>query len=411
MVLKVVSSVNLKPVSMFNSGGEEFNVLAHESQFQQIQKNDIQSASVVAKKRLIDNEHVEIEVELDDVLTKGVYRNLFNSNEFQEPDEEMCTLLNTDWSTKKHIKYSCSALLAGMIMVINSKAILVICHEVYGRTRSVDVHREDFTVKSKQQPSSSLPPPRSPYRNIWVTTIIDNHGSKLIFGTKTFNSLVTSSIRIDSPYEPEVGPSTHHFTISSNEQSRNIKIYIHKESWNKAKKLMMEPHNHIINTYDFLYQTRQIQTNFHYRSTYNRSRAACMITDNHTLYPYNIFTLSQCDNGHDISDYKTMSEVFREIALKIFDEEDSNIEEDEIVGSLKKKFIENQIQKCKSEGEIIKILQSILNLYGDDVEIPVINNSQLNKLLELSVNQLLPVITRVNEHVIASLKQTFSSYI
>lgn len=34
-----------------------------------------------------------------------------------------------------------------------------------------------------------------------------------------------------------------------------------------------------------------------------------MITDNHTLYPYNIFTLSQCDNGHDISDYKTMSEA------------------------------------------------------------------------------------------------------
>ena len=337
MVLKVVSSVNLKPVSMVTSDGEEFNVLTHESQFQQIQKNDIQSASVVAKKkRLIDNEPVEIEVELDDVLTKGVYRNLFNPNDFQELDEEMCTLLNTDWSTKKHIKYSCSALLAGMIMVINSKAILVICHEVYGRMRSVDVHREDFTVKSKQQPSSSLPPPRSPYRNIWVTTIIDNHGSKLIFGTKTFNSLVTSSIRIDSPYEPEVGPSTHHFTISSNEQSRNIKIYIHKESWNKAKKLMMEPHNHIINTYDFLYQTRQIQTNFHYRSTYNRSRAACMITDNHTLYPYNIFTLSQCDNGHDISDYKTMSEVFREIALKIFEEEDRNIEEDEIVGSLKK---------------------------------------------------------------------------
>lgn len=66
------------------------------------------------------------------------------------------------------------------------------------------------------------------------------------------------------------------------------------------------------------------------------TRAACMITDNHTLYPYNTFTLSQCDNGHDISDYKTMSEVFREIALKIFEEEDRNIEEDEIVGSLKK---------------------------------------------------------------------------
>ncbi|KAI7852041.1 hypothetical protein BDC45DRAFT_558913 [Circinella umbellata] len=118
------------------------------------------------------------------------------------------------------------------------------------------------------------------------------------------------------------------------------------------------------------------------QSAYNRSRAASMITDHHTLCPYNIFTLSQCNNGPDISDYKTMSEVFREIALKIF-VEDSDIEEDEIVGSLKKKVIKDQIQKCKSEGEIIKILKSILNLYGDDVEIPVINNSQLNNLLEL----------------------------
>ncbi|KAI7893286.1 uncharacterized protein EV154DRAFT_537139 [Mucor mucedo] len=185
---------------MVNSDGEGFNVLAHESQCQQIQKNDIQK------------------VGLDDVLTKGVYRALFNPNEFQELDEEMCTLLNTDWSTKKYIKYSCSALLAGMIMVINSKAILVLCHEVYGRTRSILLLNQN----------NHHLPPRSPYRNIWVTTITDNHGSKLIFGTKTFNSLVTSSIRIDSPYAPEVGPSTHHFTISSNKQSRDIKIYIHR---------------------------------------------------------------------------------------------------------------------------------------------------------------------------------------
>lgn len=45
MVLKVVSSVNLKPISMVNNDGEEFNVLMHEIQFQQIQeKNDLQSS-------------------------------------------------------------------------------------------------------------------------------------------------------------------------------------------------------------------------------------------------------------------------------------------------------------------------------------------------------------------------------
>lgn len=189
-------------------------------------------------------------------------------------------------------------------------------HQVYGRTRSVDVHREGFIVGSKAQLSTSPPPPQSSYSNVWGTAIIDIRGSKLTLGTKTFNSLVTSSIRIDSPYEPEVGPSTHHFTISSNEQSRDIKIFIHKESWNKAKKFMMETHNHTINTYDFLYQTRQLQTNFRYRSTYNRSRAVCMIIYSHNLRLFDIFTLSQCDNGHGISDYNIMSEVFREIALK-----------------------------------------------------------------------------------------------
>ncbi|KAI8335204.1 hypothetical protein BD560DRAFT_414128 [Blakeslea trispora] len=45
----------------------------------------------------------------------------------------------------------------------------------------------------------------------------------------------------------------------------------------------------------------------------------------------------------------------------------------------------------------------ILNLYGDDVRILVTNKSELNKLVELSVNQLLPEISRVNEHIATSL--------
>ncbi|CAO3609354.1 unnamed protein product [Mucor hiemalis] len=113
---------------------------------------------------------------------------------------------------------------------------------------------------------------------------------------------------------------------------------------------MIEPHNHTINTYDFLYRTRQIETNFHYRSAYDRSRAASMITDNHTLYPYNIFTLSQCNNGPDISDYRTISEVFREIALKIF-VEDSDIEEDEIVGSLKKNSLKIKYRSASQKAK------------------------------------------------------------
>lgn len=67
-----------------------------------------------------------------------------------------------------------------------------------------------------------------------------------------------------------------------------------------------------------------------------------MITASHNLHPYNIFTLSQCDNGQDVSDYKIMSEVLREIALSIFDEDDRNVDEDEIVGCLKKNLLKNK---------------------------------------------------------------------
>lgn len=206
------------------------------------------------------NEPLILDVLLDDFLKKSAYPNLFTENEFKELDEEMCILLDTDWSTKSHSKFSCAAILAGMIMVVDNKTLLVLCNEVYGRKRSVDVHREDFTDKSKLQTSSSLPPHRSIYSNIWVTTIVDKQGSKLVLGTKIFNSLITSSIRIDSFHEPEVGPTTQHFIMSSQEQSRNVKIYIFKESWEKAKKLMIISINHAINTYNFLYQTCQLQT-------------------------------------------------------------------------------------------------------------------------------------------------------
>ncbi|ORE06800.1 hypothetical protein BCV72DRAFT_256168 [Rhizopus microsporus var. microsporus] len=351
--------------------GEEINVLVHESHSQQVCNNDFKHISVVPRKRETDERKKTIEL-----------------------DEATSRLLNTDWSTFPHIKYACSVMLAGMALLIN-------CNEVYGRTRSIDIHRESFTIKMG---------PNSRYNNVWVTTITDDHGCKLVFGTKSFNSLSTSSLRLDTNLQPEVGPSTTNFTIANSTESSQAKLYIYKKSYEKAKKLSMIFENRKINDYDNLFQLRQLQTKFDHISTYRRCRAASSFTDNHFSQSYSVFTLSECDNGHDISDFKALSEIFREIALKIIHEEDNGIPEKEITGILEKQFVKNQIKKCQSNGEGIKTLQAILNLYGDKESITVIENTKLNKCLEQLAKQLMPTINRVNKHVVSSIKQAFSEH-
>ncbi|PHZ10634.1 uncharacterized protein RHIMIDRAFT_32401 [Rhizopus microsporus ATCC 52813] len=261
-----------------------------------------------------------------------------------ELDEATSRLLNTDWSTFPHIKYACSVMLAGMVVIKGNKALLINCNEVYGRTRSIDIHRESFTIKMGVLPSTSIPQPNYRYNNVWVTTITDDHGCKLVFGTKSFNSLSTSSLRLDTNLQPEVGPSTTNFTIANSTESSQAKLYIYKKSYEKAKKLSMIFENRKINDYDNLFQLRQLQTKFDHISTYRRCRAASSFTDNHFSQPYSVFTLSECDNGHDISDFKALSEIFREIALKIIHEEDNGIPEKEITGILEKQFVKNQIK-------------------------------------------------------------------
>lgn len=88
--------------------------------------------------------------------------------------------------------------MAGMIIVHGKKVIIINCLEVYGRTKSLDAHRENFTIKKGRLPSSSVLLINNGCNNVFVTTIVNNHGEKLIIGTKTFNALSTSSFRLDA---------------------------------------------------------------------------------------------------------------------------------------------------------------------------------------------------------------------
>jgi hypothetical protein len=111
-------------------------------------------------------------------------------------------------------------MLSGMILVSKNKSLLVNCIEVYGRTKSVDAHRERFNLKKGIPPVNSIPPHDCRYQNIWARTITDIDGTELVIGTKTFNALVTSSLRLDAAIEPEVGPSTLNFLLHDETQGK-----------------------------------------------------------------------------------------------------------------------------------------------------------------------------------------------
>lgn len=98
------------------------------------------------------------------------------------------------------MKYFAAQLLAGSIIhiVINNETIMVNTIEVYGRKKSVDIHREPFGSKKHNAITISLLPPRKTrYSDAWPITLISKDGPTLIIGTQSFNAFVASFIRLD----------------------------------------------------------------------------------------------------------------------------------------------------------------------------------------------------------------------
>lgn len=63
-------------------------------------------------------------------------------------------MMNNDWNFYSNMEFVVAQLLAGSIIrnTMNGKTIMINTVEVYGRTKSVDIHREPFgTKKNKQQ--------------------------------------------------------------------------------------------------------------------------------------------------------------------------------------------------------------------------------------------------------------------
>lgn len=147
------------------------------------------------------------------MLSGSPYNGVIIESDYSELYSDLAGFMNEDWDLKPQMLFACSALLSGMILVYGTKCIVVNCIEPYARTKTLDSHRESFKVKKEILPASSLPPEDTRYKNVLVTCMNDQDGTKLVIGTEVFNALISSSLRLDTIAKPVIGPSTTHFNF------------------------------------------------------------------------------------------------------------------------------------------------------------------------------------------------------
>ncbi|KAG2196389.1 hypothetical protein INT47_012893 [Mucor saturninus] len=185
----------------------------------------------------------------------------------------------------------------------NNEAVLVNTVEIYGRQRSLDVHREKFVNKKGKSASSSLPPVTTKYHYTWATTMKDNEGDKLVVGTKTLNALITSSLRIDSIHE-----------ASDESAALTATIFLDIDSIKKASILASNQNANKVDQFNMQYQLRQLRSKFHYPSTYLLCRASSIFANDLRSQPYSIFILYEAPDTGRESAAKIASKLFLNIA-------------------------------------------------------------------------------------------------
>lgn len=141
--------------------------------------------------------------------------------------------LNTDWTTEPQIKYVCAQVLAGAVLLNtnNGEVILINTIEIYGDTKSVDIHR------ALTSPSSDLYAiPSTMHCDVWPSVHNTRDGRKLTINSRSCSGLVTSSLRLDIRQDPNVGPSSFDFSVSA----KSTKIFNNEKSWTKARCLALD---------------------------------------------------------------------------------------------------------------------------------------------------------------------------
>ncbi|SAM03863.1 hypothetical protein [Absidia glauca] len=107
------------------------------------------------------------------IINNGPYSQLLSKRQYVELADDTCQMMNDSWLRLPSLRYACSQLLAGSIIINNNnEAIIVNSVEIYGRDRIMDEHRERSVNKEGVPVPSSLPPVPSKYHKTWLFAFV-----------------------------------------------------------------------------------------------------------------------------------------------------------------------------------------------------------------------------------------------
>ncbi|KAF9946099.1 hypothetical protein BGZ65_010072, partial [Modicella reniformis] len=188
-VLMTVESLELSPFTVTDHRGIDHDALVHNTHLGRLPTDrpvtlsvDLTSLFKCPEKQQLCNVRSPLPYPgLENLFRTSPFATILNRMKFVEISKPLCDLLNEDWATRPELKYACSKLLAGCILMntTNGHAIMVNCIELYGRKKQVDAHREPFRLIKGTTPRISIPPfGETRYDEVWPMTIASKDGDR-----------------------------------------------------------------------------------------------------------------------------------------------------------------------------------------------------------------------------------------
>ncbi|CEJ01052.1 hypothetical protein RMCBS344292_15091 [Rhizopus microsporus] len=174
----------------------ELNGLAHRNNISELADKTFICEPIlsVKRKRDVDASIDNICPDLASLIYRSPYRNILLNQHYFDLYESMTRWLSIDWTTEPQMKYVCAQVLAGAVLLNtnNGEAIIINTIEIYGDTKSVDIHR------ALSSPSNDLYAiPSAMYSDIWPSVYNTRDGRKLTTNSHSCSGLATSNLRLD----------------------------------------------------------------------------------------------------------------------------------------------------------------------------------------------------------------------
>ncbi|KAG1581541.1 hypothetical protein G6F47_012423 [Rhizopus delemar] len=273
----------------------------------------------------------------------------------------------------------------------NNQALMINTIEMYGRTKCIDQHRETFGKMKDGVVATSHPPPiQTIHHGVWPVLLKGREGHKLVIGTEVSNALVTSSIRLDEKHHASIGGITTNFLLKNMQDSLACRIFVDTECLNKARTILSNPMATCVSSHgSMISQLRQLRTHFDYATTYTLCRASGPLTSSTICHPYILFTIAEHDRGRN-----SPAIIFRSIAVKIMKQGNT--------ATLNKEDV-----NFDARGKTKEVMDKIRDLIGQNDNIPILNNQNLNAYLEELAKQMMPSIVACNLSVQKQVNAVF----